>query len=339
MAIHINNEQLEKQLISIGASKNSVTYFRNPDFVSFCLKTLFNPYHLQLNNHSDQEEFLKNICEWRRNQNLIPTTKLKITQPFQINNIEPIFCILISYYNANIIPNDKLAWISKTNIRQTAFLYAATKYACFNTMPIAQNQFSITNILFNFAPPLISSIFIPPIISSLSDPYQNRKSFIDFFNFIDTSIQIKLASIDYIKSQWEALIKNNTSPKWIEKESNESFYSWFRGNNEIINNTSFGWVFNDVNYTDKYAIITFFDLLYSQNPSLGELTLKKLKNAWTQAKFRTKNKDRTQFNFVMDSRFKNELKEMSRSLRKSQSQLVEEAIDKMLIEYKTQRQL
>lgn len=92
-----------------------------------------------------------------------------------------------------------------------------------------------------------------------------------------------------------------------------------------------------MNYTDKDAIITFFDLLYAQNLSLGELTLKKLKNAWTQAKFREKNRDRVQFNFLMDSRFKNELKEMSRHLRKPQSQLVEEAIDKMLIEYKKQR--
>ena len=137
--------------------------------------------------------------------------------------------------------------------------------------------------------------------------------------------------------QWETLFKNNTSPKWTEKEGNKLLYSWLRGNSEITNNPLFGWVLNDVNYTDKDAIITFFDLLYAQNLSLGELTLKKVKNAWTQVKFREKNRDRIQFNFLMDSRFKNELKEMSRHLRKPQSQLVEEAIDKMLIEYKKQR--
>lgn len=133
------------------------------------------------------------------------------------------------------------------------------------------------------------------------------------------------------------MFKNNTSPKWTEKEGNKLLYSWLRGNSGITNNPLFGWVLNDVNYTDKDAIITFFDLLYAQNLSLGELTLKKVKNAWTQVKFREKNRDRIQFNFLMGSRFKNELKEMSRHLRKPQSQLVEEAIDKMLIEYKKQR--
>ncbi len=339
MATKIKNEQLETQLKYMGISEHSLTYFRDPDFISFCMKRILNPLYQQANNHADQEEFYKSFLKLVSSPALIPYKISIINLPHQGNPNELLFLKLISYYNTNVIPSDKLIWISQTDVRQTAFLHAATKYIHLNPTLIGLSQHTIAGILFNFNSLTISpiSFSIPFIAPSLNNPYQNRKLFIDFLNFIDADLQTKLASIEYIKLQWETLFKNNTSPKWTEKEGNKQLYSWLRGNSEITNNPLFGWVLNDVNYTDKDAIITFFDLLYAQNLSLGELTLKKVKNAWTQVKFREKNRDRIQFNFLMDSRFKNELKEMSRHLRKPQSQLVEEAIDKMLIEYKKQR--
>ena len=330
-----HNEQLEKILISMGVEKNNIAYFRNPDFISFLIKRVLNPNYKQSNIHADQEEFIRTFTELVKWPNRVPEKIYKNNLPNYGKPNDVLFTKLISFYNANVIPENKLIWISQKNTRQTAFLHASTKYIDLNTIMAIQNhQSAITGTLFNFDLLLVSSM-----TPQLNNPDKNRKSFIDFLNFIETDLQTKLRLIEYIKSHWEWLLKNNTSPRWIEKEGSDLFHSWLRGNGELINNPSFGWVFNDVNYSDKNAIVTFFDLLYSHNPALGELTIRKIKNAWTQAKFREKNKDRVQFNFLMDSRYKNELTEMSRHLRKPQSQLIEEAIDKMLIEYKTQRQL
>lgn len=63
MALHIKNEPLEQQLTYMGASENSLKYFRNPDFISFCMKRVFNPLYQQLNDPADQEEFYKSFSK------------------------------------------------------------------------------------------------------------------------------------------------------------------------------------------------------------------------------------------------------------------------------------
>ena len=297
MAVYIKNEQFEMQLTSMGISKSSLTYFRNPDFISFLIRRVLNPTYQQSNIHADQEEFIRTFTHLVASPNFVPGKIYNIYLPDHSNPNETLFLKLISFYNANVIPENKLTWISQTNIRQTAFLHTLTKYIDFNAIMAMQNQSVITGVPINFGLTLVSSI-----LPQLNNPEHNRKSFIDSFNFLEADLKAKLTSIERIKSHWEWLLKINTSPRWIEKEGSDLFHSWLRGNGELINNPSFGWVFNDVNYSDKNAIVTFFDILYSHNPALGELTLRKIKNAWTQAKFREKNKDRVQFNFLMDSR-------------------------------------
>ncbi|WP_439826041.1 hypothetical protein [Aeromonas caviae] len=126
-----------------------------------------------------------------------------------------------------------------------------------------------------------------------------KKCIISFFDIIDAKNEQKIKDVEFLKLRWQSTGQKMDVKTWIENCDGKWAWSYLFENPKIGNNNPPIWFINrDNSSATKDCIVTLFDLL-NEVPPARELTLRKMKSAWSQKSFRDKNNGKKSVSVVL----------------------------------------
>ncbi len=240
------------------------------------------------------------------------------------------FNLILELRHANIIdlswvlPDDQrlLIWLLHLNIPTSIPI---------NTM---NNLHYNTNVFY-------SHVRYPSSQLPVEKRYSSIIEYIDSIRFNTTDAQPKEDFLNNIKNNWIQIKTPESMTNWIDQE-NETQLLW--GWEYLINHGKAANVLPPANKKEYYiSIIASLDAFHnlsrhsrdSQNHinfAERELFINKFIKAWSQKKFRDGGKHKKDYHLPLTKKSKYSLEKLSKVLNKSESEILEELINKMFIE-------
>lgn len=126
-----------------------------------------------------------------------------------------------------------------------------------------------------------------------------KNGIISFFDIIDAKNEQKIKDVEFLKLRWQSTGQKMDVKTWIENCDSKWAWSYLFENPKTGNNNPPIWFINrDNSSATKDCIVTLFDLL-NEVPPARELTLRKMKSAWSQKSFRDKNNGKKSVSVVL----------------------------------------
>ncbi|MFA0603432.1 hypothetical protein [Vibrio amylolyticus] len=152
-----------------------------------------------------------------------------------------------------------------------------------------------------------------------------RKAF--FESNIDLSGQEYL--IDLINDLWHRCYSSNNHKKlvkWFDRKNQDQIESCIDYLNNNLHRFSLPW--KPIDLDESYhALIAYFDYQLLMHPAETELTIRKMKAAWNQKKFREKNSGKRPYSISMTDRTKERLMWLVRQEDSNISNIIKKLVD------------
>lgn len=114
-----------------------------------------------------------------------------------------------------------------------------------------------------------------------------------FFDLLDFDINTKVELLNRIKSKWTLASQKNDVSNWVNDSNKHWAWSY------LCQDVPPVWYINSNSQDDLLlGVITLFDLL-NDYPDKRELTLSKMRSAWSQKSYRDKNNGKKSVNIVL----------------------------------------
>lgn len=297
-------------LLSLGIKEDLVKYIDDMGFIYFGLNWRNSTYkNPAIDKTEMQSRFIdwiqyldRNLNECRRifNENFIQE---EVTRGNL--GLEEIMRRLVNAYLEFGIIDKDIEWISKNNGRQIKFIKSRMLF-----ISITGPVISPRNKDFPFS---INMRFMHGEESPFTSNKSSLESIKNTLTCIESPRAIKLHVIQTMKQEWAYVAQHNNAICWIEKEDNDSFRHWLKGQEFFMRGGELYWL-SQYQHEDFIEFTTlYFDIMTAIAPDKSELMLFKLKKAWSQFKTREKNKTKKQVVFSLPIKTKEQLEEICKT--------------------------
>jgi hypothetical protein len=320
-----------KNILGIELEKSYDEYFSDEGFLYFCINQtnqIIQPKSTK--KHELQNHFKQWVYSIINNYDfcgqIFSEHRAFIFTPTGIN-IYALLDICTNKYTYNKIGDEHLDWIDKGNDRQVAFVKSLLTYITGNKT----HGYSITQ-----TPQILINNFIKGDENPFTKNATSMTTIKNSLTCMECSAELKVILINQIKSAWMNSFTKNKISEWIEKERDLPITNWLR-QQDVFTNTISYWLSSYAAHDFTKVIILHFDLLTMFTPDTATLKLKQLKQSWSQAKTREKNKENTQINFVITEKTKEMLIEICDTIGVSRNKYLETIINNEYNKFKGDR--
>lgn len=144
-----------------------------------------------------------------------------------------------------------------------------------------------------------------------------------FFDLWESSVGAKRDLLQHLKQQWSEVLERGHSFKWLDKKDLDQVL-WAR--DYLRKEPSFFSRDRPLNEKDMYLSILSSFYLWDVPPDTKTVLHTKMAKAWSQKKFRDKNKNNKPLNIFLSPESKEMLSQLARNWRMNHAETVEELI-------------
>lgn len=161
-----------------------------------------------------------------------------------------------------------------------------------------------------------------------------KNCIISFFDILNTTNEQKIKDVNYLKTKWQIASQKIDVKLWMDKCDDKWAWSYLFENIKTGSNRPPIWFINkDNSSATKDCIVTLFDLL-NEVPPARELTLRKMKSAWSQKSFRDKNNGKKSVSVVLPEKIISMLDEICIKTDRRKNEVIIRLIQKEYDKFK-----